>query len=109
MSQVNDEIKKLKDNSITIDELINTKEQLKSNYIIGLESTNSRMSNNGKSVLLLNRIKTQEEIINKINAVSLEKFTDFTRNILEQDKVTLSIVGRLDNIDMKKVEEYWKN
>ena len=44
---------------ITEKELINTKEQLKGNLMLGLEGTNSRMSRNGKNELLLGEHRHQ--------------------------------------------------
>ncbi len=51
------EIKQLLEEGILEKELNKTKEQLKSNLIIGFENMNSRMSSYGKSMLMLHRIK----------------------------------------------------
>ncbi|MFP4698481.1 MAG: M16 family metallopeptidase [Eubacteriales bacterium] len=107
LEQVKDEVSWLKQNGITQDELDKTKEQLKSNYIIGLESTNSRMSSNGKSIILLNRIKTQDEIIDKLNTVTLEDFNELTRDIFQMNELSLTFVGRTKNIDIEKVKDVW--
>lgn len=57
---------------ITDKELMNSKEQLKGNMVLGLESTNSRMSRNGKNELLLNRHRSLDEMIQAIEAVNQE-------------------------------------
>lgn len=57
-------------NGLTDKELKNSKEQLKGNLVLSLESTNSRMSSNGKNELLLNRHRTVDEIIKDIDGVS---------------------------------------
>ena len=44
-------------------ELINSKEQLKGNLMLSLESTNSRMSRNGKNEFFLGRHRFLDEII----------------------------------------------
>ena len=46
------------------------KEKIKANYILGLESTSSRMFSNARSMLFQNKIKTQEEVIKKINNIN---------------------------------------
>ncbi|HLS61403.1 MAG TPA: pitrilysin family protein [Virgibacillus sp.] len=57
-------------NGLTDKELKNSKEQLKSNMVLGLESTNSRMSRNGRNELLLDRHRTVDEVIKDIDGVS---------------------------------------
>ena len=109
IKEVRVEISTLVNKGISEHELAKTKEQLKSNYIIGLESTSSRMSNNGKSIMLLNRIKTQDEIINKINEVSYEDIIQFTKDILDNGGLSISLVGNENNFDVEKVETLWKN
>ncbi|TCT15044.1 putative Zn-dependent peptidase [Natranaerovirga pectinivora] len=106
--QIKEEIKKLRENLITEEELNKIKEQLKSNYIIGLESTNSKMSSNGKSIILLGRVKTQDEIIEKLNSVTLDDFKVLTDKILQYDKLSLSLVGRINNLDIGRIKELWE-
>ncbi|WP_407272197.1 M16 family metallopeptidase [Radiobacillus sp. PE A8.2] len=63
-------------NGLSDKELKNSKEQLKGSLMLSLESTNSRMSRNGKNELLLKRHRTLDEMIDEIDAVnhdSIEK------------------------------------
>jgi len=69
-------------------ELINSKEQLKGNLMLGLEGTNSRMSRNGKNELLLRKHQTLDEIIEMIDAVQKE---DVDRMIKEIFTETASV------------------
>jgi predicted Zn-dependent peptidase len=55
---------------VTDKELHNSKEQLKGNLVLGLESTSGRMTRNGRNELLLKRHRTIDEIIREIDAVS---------------------------------------
>ncbi|MGL4818814.1 MAG: M16 family metallopeptidase [Bacilli bacterium] len=52
-------------------ELKNTKEQLKGNLMLGLESTNSRMIRNGKNELVLGYHRSLDELITLIDEVGL--------------------------------------
>ena len=72
-SLIYEEINRLKKDSITPDELQKCKEQLKGNLILGLESTSSRMHTFGQSLLLINKIRTLDEMIEKIDSVDLDK------------------------------------
>lgn len=80
-----------------------TKEQLKSNYLLSLESTSSRMSSIGRSCLLLNRILTPDEIIDRINEVDLDRINRLIGQIFVMDKLSLSAVGRVKDIDFHKI------
>lgn len=60
----------LKADGITEKELNNCKEQLKGSLMLSLESTNSRMSRNGKNELLLKRHRTLDEIVQQIDEVT---------------------------------------
>jgi predicted Zn-dependent peptidase len=62
----------MKETGITQKELDNSKEQLKGNLMLSLESTNSRMSRNGKNELLLRKHRSLDEMIESINAVTKE-------------------------------------
>ncbi len=67
------EITLLKTNGISDYELQKSKEQLKGNLILGLESTSSRMHSFGQSLLLINKIRTLDEMIEKIDSVDSDK------------------------------------
>jgi predicted Zn-dependent peptidase len=97
------EIKKLKKDLISEDELAKSKEQLKGSYILGLESTSGRMNSIGKSQLLLNRTHSQEEVLEKIEAVTLERVRNVVDSIFILENISTSLVGNLEkNIEINK-------
>jgi predicted Zn-dependent peptidase len=63
----------LKQEGITEKELANSKEQLKGSLMLSLESTNSRMSRNGKNEMLLGIHRSLDEMIESINKVSKDE------------------------------------
>ena len=83
--------------SITKDELAKTKEQLKGNYILGLESTNSRMNSIGKSELMLGKINTPEEILQKIDRVNMDSVIEMIKRVFDFEKMSISAVGNIKN------------
>jgi predicted Zn-dependent peptidase len=99
------EIELLKTNEIPLKDLTKTKEQLKSNYIMGLESTSSRMSSLGKSQLILNKIRTPDEIIEEVDAITEEKINVLIKKLFDFSQISASIVGKIDNIDLKEIKE----
>ncbi|MCP1124718.1 peptidase M16 [Bacillus sp. AFS018417] len=75
----------LKDKGITEKELLNSKEQLKGNLMLSLESTNSRMSRNGKNELLLKKHRSLDEIIESVNSVTKADVDTLIRNMFTDE------------------------
>lgn len=100
---VMEEIKTLIKHGISDEELSKSKEQLKGNYILGLESTSSRMNSLGKSELMLGIINTPEEVLNKIDAVDKDKVNEVISRVFQIDKISLAAVGNIkSDIDLGK-------
>ncbi|MDF2885010.1 MAG: putative Zn-dependent peptidase [Clostridiaceae bacterium] len=89
------EIDLLNKKGISKDELEKSKEQLKGNFILGLESTNSRMNSIGKSELMLGRINTPEEVLEKMDRIKMEDIREVTEAIFNYEKMSISAVGNL--------------
>lgn len=96
---IQETIDALKEDGITEKELKNSKEQMKGSLMLGLESTNSRMSRNGKNELLLGRHRSLDEIIEEINSVTVEKVNELARCIFNEDYALalISPSGQLPN------------
>jgi len=78
-------VETLVEHGITEKELYNSKEQLKGGLMLSLESTNSRMTRNGKNELLLNRHKSLDEMVEQIDAVTLEEVNELAKEIFGKD------------------------
>jgi len=95
MHLIYDEIRLLKKKGITQSELEKTREQMKGNYILGLESTSSRMNSIGKSELLLGYVYTQEEILDKIRSITMDRVMNIIDSIFDLERKGISIVGNV--------------
>jgi predicted Zn-dependent peptidase len=71
----------LKAEGITAKELANSKEQMKGSLMLSLESTNSRMSRNGKNELLLGQHRSLDSMIEMVNEVSEESVNTLANQI----------------------------
>ena len=89
---IQETLEKLKQNGITEKELTNSKEQLKGSLMLSLESTNSRMSRNGKNELLLKRHRSLDEIIEQIDLVSKNSVDEMTRQVFN-DKYSVTLIS----------------
>lgn len=76
-----------------------TKEQMISNFIIGTESTLNRMNSAGASLLLRGEVQETEEVIAKIEAVTVEDVLETARMVLDFGKLSYSAVGNLKGND----------
>lgn len=94
-----DEINIIKKDKLTRTEVESAKEQLKGSYILSYESTGARMQGAGRSMLLNKPIYSQEDILNKINNVSINSVADIIDRIFEPSKLSIAVVGPIDNVD----------
>jgi len=94
-------IEDLKKKGVTQEELEMTKEQIKTELILGNESAKSRMNSNGKSLLNRGMIVPLEEVIEGVNRVSLESIKDFANKYFNLQNSSMSFVGNLKEIDLK--------
>ncbi|WP_455660733.1 M16 family metallopeptidase [Pradoshia sp.] len=68
---------------ITTKELENSKEQLKGSLMLSLESTNSRMSRNGKNELLLGRHRSLDDIVELIDKVTIDSVNECIEDVFK--------------------------
>lgn len=97
------EINKFTKEGITDDKLNINKEKLKASYILGLESTSSRMFANAKSVLFKNKITTQEDVIKRVDKISQEDIRFVLDNCFKNGVLNTSFVG--NNINYSKLND----
>ncbi|QHS22298.1 insulinase family protein [Virgibacillus sp. MSP4-1] len=81
---IHDTVQQFISGGLTDKELKNSKEQLKGNLMLGLESTNSRMSRNGKNELLLKRHRSLDDIIQLIDRVDHHTVNNSIQQIFNQ-------------------------
>ncbi len=79
----------------TSEELERAREQSKANVVMGLESTQSRMSHAGRSLLFSGEILTPEQIIAAYDSVTHEDVVALAQEIFRWDQVSLSAVGQV--------------
>jgi predicted Zn-dependent peptidase len=87
------ELAKLATKGVDEQELSRTKEQIKGNIYLGLESVSSRMSRMGKSELCFNRLITPEEVIDKINKVTTDEVQEMAVQLFDHSKIAIATIG----------------
>ncbi|MBY7143620.1 insulinase family protein [Virgibacillus sp. NKC19-3] len=90
-------VETLMKSGLTDKELINSKEQLKGNLMLSLESTNSRMSRNGRNEMLLHRHRTLDEMIREIDAVNHDSIQKVIEKLFNQPSSTAVIAPEVSS------------
>lgn len=81
--------------TVTEKELMRAKEQTVASFVMSLESVSSLASRNGRNVLLYGKVISEEEVIEKIRAVSLEELKATARELLDISKISLCSAGKV--------------
>lgn len=101
---IKNEINLLCSKGLSEEEISKSKEQLKGSYIIGLESTSARMNSIGKSELMLEKIFSPEEILEKVDRINMKEIEETIDLIFRNQKASLALVGKLpENIDFESI------
>jgi predicted Zn-dependent peptidase len=83
----------VKNNGITAQELSRAKEQLKGALLLGLESSSSRMSRIGKLEISLGKYITMEEVVAKIEQVTLQDLNRMANELFTAENLCLTVLG----------------
>jgi predicted Zn-dependent peptidase len=92
LSAVRTELGRLADEGITEEELRRGQGQLRGGLVLGLEDSSSRMSRIAKSELLYDELLGIEDVIQRIDAVTLDDVRTLARKLLRQ-RESLAVVG----------------
>ncbi len=92
---IGDEIKLLKSEKLSYEEIKTAKEQLKATVIMGLEGMSARMSSFGKSILFENKIRNMEETIRLIELVNRDSVAEIIDKTFTHDRLNIAICGKV--------------
>jgi predicted Zn-dependent peptidase len=98
VSSIIQEFRRIKEDGVSREELRRAKDHLKGSMMLGLESTGSRMSNLSRQEMYFGRFFTLDEMIARIEAVSAEEILAITREFFQTEKISLTVLGRLDGL-----------
>ncbi|CAK7043604.1 pitrilysin family protein [Tissierella carlieri] len=107
VKHIENEMNDIRNNIISKDELDKSKEQLKGSYVLGMEGTFSRMYEIGKSLSIFNMVQSPDEILNKIDKVSIDNIKEIIGIIFNREKINIAYVGDIENQNI--IEDKIKN
>jgi predicted Zn-dependent peptidase len=90
-----DELVKVAQHGLTLEELERGKGQLRGGLVLGLEDTGSRMSRIGKAELLAGELWSTAEVLAAIDAVTIDDVSAVAHTLLEISP-TLAVIGPFD-------------
>lgn len=92
------EVRRMKDEPPSKEELDRTKESAKASMVLSMESSSSRMSNLARQEIFLGRQVTWEEVLEQLDAVTSEAVQQAAQEILKPEAIALTEVGAVDGI-----------
>ena len=96
-----DEIDLIRNEYISLQEIHESKEQLKGSYMLDRESTSSRMMSNGKNLLMRNKVDDEQDIIDYINNVEYQDVVEIIEKVFNKENIGVCIVGKdVENISL---------
>jgi predicted Zn-dependent peptidase len=96
------EFRELKDNLVPAEELRRAKDNLKGSFMLGLESTSSRMGNLARQDLYFQRFFTLDEMLESIEAVTAGQVREIAREFFNPKNITLAVLGNLGEFRIKR-------
>ncbi len=97
-----DELRRLKEEMVSEAELKRAKDQLKSNIVLGLESSSSRMANLARQQMYFGRFFGVDEITEQIEAVSPAQIQVAAQQLFRPELMALTLLGNLGSLKIER-------
>ena len=98
------ELRRLKEETVPDAELKQAKDQLKSNIVLGLESSSSRMSNLARQEMYFGRFFSVDDIVREVDAVTPEAIQALSRKLFRPEAFALTMLGNLGPLTIERSE-----
>ena len=96
------ELRRLKQESVPDAELKRARDQMKSNIVLGLESSSSRMSNLARQQMYFGRFFGVEEIERAINDVTSADLQRIANQLFQSDAIAVTFLGNLGALKIER-------
>ena len=90
------EVRALKKDGVTAEELVRAKDHLKGNLMLSLESSSSRMNRLARQELRFGVFHPVDEMLGKIDGVRPEEVEALIHALLDEERLCLVTLGRVD-------------
>ncbi|HWZ31505.1 MAG TPA: pitrilysin family protein [Bryobacteraceae bacterium] len=96
------ELRTLTDHKVTDDELRRAKDHLKGSYVLGLESTSSRMGNLVRQELYFKRFFSLDEMLERIERVTADEVQKLAQQFFDPKQMAVAMLGRLEGFRVRR-------
>ena len=97
-----EEFRELKEKQVPAEELRRAKDHLKGSFMLGLESTSSRMGNLARQEMYFKRFFTLDEMVQSIEEVTAEQVQRIAQEFFDPKNITLAMLGNLGDFKVKR-------
>ena len=98
------ELRRLKGETVSAVELKRAKDQMKSNIVLGLESSSSRMGNLARQQMFYGRFIPVEEIVAGIDQVTPEDVERLANELFRPEAMALTLLGNLGAMKVERAD-----
>jgi predicted Zn-dependent peptidase len=98
------ELTRLKQQAVSAAELKRAKDQMKSNIVLGLESSSSRMSNLARQQMYYKRFFTLDEIVHGIDQVTSADTQRLANQLFQPELLALTLLGNLGPMKIERAD-----
>jgi predicted Zn-dependent peptidase len=95
MTIARDQLEDIAENGVSEEELARSKSHIKGSMVLSLEETSSRMTRLGKSEIAHGEVITLDEVLEKLDAVTLEECREVAADVLSRPR-TVAVIGPFD-------------
>jgi predicted Zn-dependent peptidase len=98
------ELRTLATDPVTPEELRRAKDHLKGSFVLGLESTSSRMANLARQELYFKRFFTIDEMLESVEKVTAEQVLQLGRQFFDHRRIAVTMLGRLNGFRVRRAD-----
>src|SRR5205085_9539154 len=102
VTSVMDELRQLRNEPVPEEELRRAKDHLKGSFMLGLESTSSRMGNLARQELYFKRFFSLDDMVESIEKVTAEEVQRVAQEFFDAKNITLAMLGNLGDFRIKR-------
>lgn len=95
------ELKKMRTECLSDEELRCAKEQIKGNFLLGMESTDNRMTRLAKNELYFDRHVPAEETLEHVDAVKKEDILNLSNELFRPETLSVAALGKVSRNDLR--------
>ena len=96
------ELRRIKKDVVSADELQRNKDQLKAGLILNLESTSSRMSSLAQQEITFSEFMPMDEVVRQVEAVTVEDIRRVANEVFQPEALAVTLLGNIRGFKLKR-------